>query len=275
MPDIYIDPGAVVTRPPMSPGSTLFVGQGAKVIEPTCDGAGAAYGIRSHGHHVTPRTPAEYNHLRTQIIRPKLSNYTNKAILGETMDVLDPVITDCGNDPFMSMGGWNVVRGSGDWKPGQWHLSRMGKRKGAGGDPEGHSDGGQPLHSMFWFLNLWIDMRDADGAGEMFEEAGAGIFVKPDFGAIHTGRIEKCKIATTHGYAVRVTHNEGEYPSGIKLIENDFFREDGKHPIDVDAGTVLIDNRDHVGRIVRRKDRVNAGLRPRVTPSAWGARSDG
>lgn len=246
--DLYVAPGDTVKRPVMR-GATIFVGQGAKVLNPVIDCEGAKYGIKSHGLHRKPRTVKEFLSLRTYIEAPTITNAANKALLTECTEVRGGDYSNCGNDVWASSGPWNLLHGL----PGmEFYVHRMGYRPL---DPDGHSDPFQPWHSHCAIMgSVTVDLRDSDGEGGQYAEAGAGVFIKPDFGPIENVVVHGITVITTRAYAVRSVPDggTGEFATGVQVTGCRLIREDGKHPLDVPRGTFLMDNVDMEGNPVGR-----------------------
>ncbi len=243
--------GATVNQPKVK--GMIVAHPGSCIVEPIVDADGGKYGIETSRNWPLPTqtmTVAHFLKTRTILDFPTVRGAANKALLLARTEVRGGVYEDLGNDVFATeYEGWVWFHGLLPDKPVR--ARKLGNRNL---DPKGHSDGGQPFAPATLIEgDVQIDLVPF-GAG--YEEAGAGFFLKADFGPLAPVYIRNgVHVRTQHGYGLRVVRDgtTGLYPGDPIVVSNvTFERLDGKHPIDVPAYVQLHDVRDGQGNIIGR-----------------------
>lgn len=125
--------------------------------------------------------------------------------------------------------------------------------------PSAHSDGIQPWAPCIIESQVHINMRPRSSA---YQERGAAIYIEPDFG--QNGPIvvrNGVTMLTRNGYCMQVVPKSGSGPSAglmphpVSVRGCYLHREDGKHPVNIEAPTTVFEgNRDLLtGRVIGKQ----------------------
>lgn len=219
-----IDPGTTIENETIRGPVKLY--PGATMRHCTIDAHGALYGIECvDSHPWDSKSLAPLFLARRSIIEGcEVFGAQNACILARWTEIRGGWLHDSGNDA--------IKTAAPTWIHGHLYglvIDRLGV---IALDPDGHVDGIQTWAPTLVEGRVKIDTRKT---GPGYQERGAGIFIKPDFGQCGPVIVRNgVTMISGEGYCMQVVPDgTGLEPRPVKVSRCYFHREDGKHPVNV------------------------------------------